>query len=75
MLMPLLVRLTDSEVNAIDGVFPQVPDCLEDGRRVLEEVSSGRLLIDQEAFLPDLHVDPIHWDIKPGGELRRAEPA
>jgi hypothetical protein len=25
MLMPLLVRLTDSEVNAIDGVFPQIP--------------------------------------------------
>jgi hypothetical protein len=31
MLMPLMVRLTDSEVGAIESVFPQVPDYLEDG--------------------------------------------
>ena len=63
MLMPLLVRLTDSEVEAIDGVVPQVSDRIEDGRGVLEEVSSSRLSIDQKALLPDLHVDPIHGDI------------
>ena len=63
MLMPLLVRLTDSEVEAIDGVVPQVSDCLEDGSGVLEEVSSSRLSIDEKALLPDLHVDPVHGDI------------
>jgi hypothetical protein len=63
MLMPLLVRLTDSEVEAVNGVVPQVSDCIEDGSGVLEEVSSGRLPIDQKALLPDLHVDPIHRNI------------
>ena len=61
--MPLLVRLTDSEVEAIDGVVPQVSDCIEDGRGVLEEVSSSRLPIDEQALLPDLHIDPVHGDI------------
>ena len=45
--MPLLVRLTDSEVDAIDGVFSEALDGIDDGRGILEEVSSGRLLIDQ----------------------------
>jgi hypothetical protein len=61
--MPLLVRLTDSEVEAIDGVVPQVSDCIEDGGGVLEKVSSSRLSIDEKALLPDLHIDPIHGDI------------
>jgi hypothetical protein len=61
--MPLLVRLTDSEVEAIDGVVPQVSDCIDDGSGVLEEISSSRLLIDEKALLPDLHVDPVHGDI------------
>ena len=63
MLMPLLVRLTDSEVQVIDGALPQTSDCIEDGCGVLEEVSSSRLPIDEQALLPDLHIDPIHWDI------------
>jgi len=75
MLMPLLVRLTDSEVEAIDGVVPEVSDCIEDDSSVLEEVSSSRLSIDEQALLPDLHIDPIHGDIQPDGELRRAEQA
>jgi len=71
--MPLLVRLTDSEVEAIDGVVPQVSDCIEDGSGVLEQVSSSRLSIDEQALLPDLHIDPVHRDIQPGGELWSAE--
>ena len=73
--MPLLVRLTDSEVEAIDGVVPQVSDGIEDGRGVLEEVGSGRLPIDQKALLPDLHVEPIHRDIQPAGQFGSAEQA
>ena len=63
MLMPLLVRLTNSEVEAVDDVVPQVSDCIEDCSGVLEEVSSSRLSIDEQALLPDLHIDPIHGNI------------
>ena len=73
--MPLLMRLTDSEVEAIDGVVSQASDRIENEWCVLEEVSSSRLLIDEEALLPDLHVDPVHRDIQPGGDLRSAEQA
>jgi len=52
--MPPLMRLTDSEVEVADGVVPQVSDGIEDGRDVLEKVSSGRLLIQQETLLSDL---------------------
>jgi hypothetical protein len=61
--MPLLVRLTDSEIEAFDDVVPQVSNRINNDRGVLEEVSSSRLLIDHEALLPDLHVDPIHRNI------------
>jgi hypothetical protein len=63
MSMPLLVRLTDSEVQVIDGALPQTSDCIEDGCGVLEEVGSSRLSIDEQALLPDLHIDSIHRDI------------
>jgi hypothetical protein len=59
----LLMRLTDSEVEAIDGVVSQVSDRIEDGSGILEEVSSSRLSIDEKVLLPDLHVDPVHGDI------------
>jgi hypothetical protein len=63
MLIPLLVRLTDSEIDAVDGMGPQFSDRIEDEQGVLEEVSSRRLLIDEEALLSDLDVDPVHRDI------------
>jgi hypothetical protein len=43
--------------------FRRTSDCIEDGSGVLEEVSSSRLSIDEQALLPDLHIDPIHRDI------------
>ena len=67
--MPPLVRLTDSEVEVADGVVPQVSDGIEDGRDVLEKVSSGRLLIQQETLLPDLHIEPVYGDIQPCGQF------
>src|SRR5438445_13279763 len=75
MLMPLLVRLTDSEIEAIDGVVAQVSNGVEDGRGVLEEVASTGLPIHQEPLLPDLHIEPVHWDAQPGGQIGRAERA
>ena len=74
-MMPLLVRLTDSEVDAVDGVASQAPDCIENRRGILEEVSSGRLLIDEQALLPDLYIQPIHRDVQASGEFRRAKSA
>ncbi len=56
MLMPLLVRLTDSQVDVADGMVSEVADRIHHGRRISEQVGSGRLTIDQEALLPDLHI-------------------
>ena len=67
--MPPLVRLTDSEVELTDGVIPQASDGIEDGRSVLEKVSSCWLLIQQETLLPDLHIEPVHGDIQPCGQF------
>ena len=47
--MPLLVRLTDSEIKAADGVVAQISDAVENGRGVLEEVGSAGLSIDARA--------------------------
>lgn len=67
MLMPLLVRLTDSQVDVADGMVSEVADRIHHGRRISEQVGSGRLTIDQKALLPDLHIKPVHRDIQPGG--------
>jgi cell division septation protein DedD len=69
MLMPLLVRLTDSEIEVIDGVVPQILDRIEDGFCVPKEISPCWLSIDEEALLPDVHVNPIHWNVQPGSKL------
>ena len=72
MLIPLLVRLTDSEVEDADRVVAQASNGVEDGRSVLEEVGSVGLLVHQKSLSPDLHVEPIHRDIQPAGQLGRA---
>ena len=56
MLMPLLVRLTDSQVDAIDNMVSQVADRVDDDGRVLEEVGPVGLAIDEKPLSPDLHV-------------------
>ncbi len=61
--MPLLVRLTDSQIHARDNVFPKFPDRFDDVRCIVEEVSARRLLFDEDAPLSDLHIDPVDWDI------------
>ena len=73
--MPLLVRLTDSQVEMTDGVVSQVTNRVHHAMRVLEQVGSGRLTIDHEALLPDLHIKPVHRDIQPGGKFCGAERA
>ena len=71
--MPLLVRLTDSEIKVVDGVVAQVSDGVENGGGVLEEVGSAGLPIDQKPLLPDLHIEPVHRDAQLGGQLGRGE--
>ena len=73
MLMPLLVRLTDSEVYAVAGVVAQISNGVKNGGGVLEEVGSAWLPIDQEPLLSDLHVEPIYGDVEPGGQFGCAE--
>jgi len=69
MLMPPLVRLTDSEVDVTDSVIPQASDGIEDGWDDLEKVRSCRLLIQQETLLPDLHIEPVYGNIQPCGQF------
>ena len=38
--MPLLVRLTDSEVDTVDGALAQASNCIENTGGVFEQVSS-----------------------------------
>lgn len=44
--MPLLVRLTDSQVQLADTMFAKISDRVEHGWCVWEEVSAARLAID-----------------------------
>ena len=73
MLIPLLVRLTDSEIDEVDRVVAQASNGVEDSRGVLEEVGPAGLLIHQKSLLPDLNIEPIHGDVQSGGQLGRAE--
>src|SRR3954452_5129487 len=75
MLMPLLVRLTDPQIEMADGVVSQGPDAVDDGSRILEQVRAAGLLIHEQALLPDLDVKPFHRDVELGGQLRDAEEA
>src|SRR5438128_311528 len=52
MLMPLLVRLTGPQIEMADGVVSQVPDAVNDGGRILEQVRAAGLPIHEEALLP-----------------------
>jgi hypothetical protein len=54
MLMPLFVRLTNSQIEMTDGMVSQVLNAVDDGSRILEQVRAAGLSIDEEAFLPDL---------------------
>ena len=65
--MPLLVRLTDSEIKAVDGVVAEASDAVENGRGILEDVGSAGLPIDQKPLFPNLHIEPVHGDAQLGG--------
>jgi hypothetical protein len=73
MLMPLLVRLTDSEIEAIDSVVAQASNSVEEVRGIPEQMDAAGLPIDQEPLLPDLHVEPVHGDVQSGGKLGGGE--
>ena len=71
--MPLLVRLSDSEVEVIDLAIAQLSDGLDHARRVHEQVRAGRMASNQKAPTPDLNVEPVHGDAQHAGELLRAQ--
>lgn len=73
MLIPLLLRLNDSQIKVADGVVAEVADSIDYGRGVLEQIGSGRLTVDQEALLSDLHIDPIDGDVQSCGQLCGAQ--
>jgi hypothetical protein len=67
MLMPLLVRLTDSEIDAVGRVVTKASNSVEDGMGILEEVCPAGLPIHQESLFPYLNIEPVDGDIQPGG--------
>ena len=71
--MPLLVRLSDSEIEPFDLVIAQLADGLDHGRRVREQVRAGRMAAYQKTPLPDLYVEPVHRDAQHASELLRAQ--
>ncbi len=71
--MPLLVRLTDSEIEAINLVGSQISNAIVDIGGVVEEVSPARLTIHQELSLPDLHVEPVYRDAQLSSHFWRGQ--
>ncbi len=74
MSIPLLVRLSDSQIKVANGVVAEAPNCVDHGRSISEQVGSGRLPVYQDALLPNLHIDPINGYVQPRGQLRGAQP-
>ena len=68
-MMPLLVRLSDSEIEMIELVIAEFSNSLNHARRVGEQVRAGRMTIDQKAPLPDLNVQPVHGNVQYAGKL------
>lgn len=73
--MPLFVRPIDSQVEAGDGVIPQAADRIQCRWGIGEQVSPGRLAIDQQAPFADLHIKPVDGDAERGGDFVGAEDA
>jgi hypothetical protein len=73
MSMPLLVRLSDSEIEMAEMVIAQFANGFDDAGRVREQMRAARLAIDQKASLSDLDVEPVHRDVQPAGKLLSAE--
>ncbi len=67
--MPLLVRLTDSEIEMANIVIAQSANRLDDAGRIRKQMRAARLAIDQKAALSDLDVEPVHRDVQPAGKL------
>lgn len=73
MLMPLLVRLNDSQIEVMNGAVAKVATRVDDRWGILEQLCSGCLLVEEQALPPDLDVNPIDGDIERGGQLYGAE--
>ncbi len=71
--MPLLVRLIDSEIEAIDLMPAQLGHGFDHARRVREQVCPGRVGVNLQPALPDLNVEPVHGDAQYGRKLVRAQ--
>jgi hypothetical protein len=73
MLIPLLVRLTDSQVNLLAFVVPEASDRINDVWRISEQVRARRVWVDQQTPMPNLDIDPVHGNIQFRSEFRGAE--
>lgn len=69
--MPLLVRLTDSEIEMVDRMVPQAANAFADAFGIVEEIGPIGLAVHDEALLSDLHVDPVYGNAQLGRQLGR----
>jgi len=57
MLIPLLVRLTDSQGDLLAFVVPEASDRINDVWRISEQVRARRVWVDQQTPMPNLDID------------------
>ena len=69
MLMPLLVRLIDSQIQAGNGVVAKAADRVQDRWRVGKQISPTWLTIDQHVSFSDLHIEPVDRDAELGSKF------
>lgn len=75
MLMPLLVRPTDSEIEAVDHVVSKISNSLQDVFCVAEEIRAIGLPIHHQPLFPDLHIQPVYGDAQLRRQLLRGKSA
>lgn len=62
MVMPLLVMLMCPQVDAFDGTIAKVAQGVDGLRRIVEQVGTVDLTVDDDATLADLDVEPFGRD-------------
>ena len=63
MLMPLPVKLIDSEIDVPHGMITQVANCFDYFWLILEDIGARCLAVDLDAPFSNLNVYPIDGDV------------
>lgn len=69
MLIPSIVRLTDSQIQFADHVISQVLHSVQHCWRVGKQIGTGWLRFDEQTLILDLNIKPVDRNFQLGGEL------